>query len=115
MDLSSDVPSSPREFREPDTQGCAEDGSARAGDDPPALAQRARHSRLGRGKSRLHAWQRCLATQYAAYLAYARIQEIRGNAELARAYLKKADDVRALVNTKWWNEKEQRFIAVWVS
>ncbi len=52
-----------------------------------------------------------LATQYAAYLAYARIQEIRGNTELARTYLKKAGDVRSLVNTTWWNDKEQYFYA----
>jgi hypothetical protein len=50
-----------------------------------------------------------LATQFAAYLAYARIQETRGNAERAGIYLKKAGDVRALVNTKWWNEKDQCF------
>jgi hypothetical protein len=50
-----------------------------------------------------------LATQYAAYVAYARIQETRGNAELARAYLKKAEDLRNLVNTKWWDEKDQCF------
>jgi hypothetical protein len=50
-----------------------------------------------------------LATQHAAYLAYARIQEIRGNPDSARAYLKKADDVRNLIETKWWDEKNQRF------
>ncbi|MGO9257928.1 MAG: hypothetical protein ACLQU1_16685 [Bryobacteraceae bacterium] len=50
-----------------------------------------------------------LATQFAAYLAYARIQETRGNAELAHAYLKKAEDVRTLVNARWWNEKDQCF------
>ncbi len=50
-----------------------------------------------------------LATQYAAYLAYARIQETRGDAALARTYLKKAQDVRALVNTRWWNQKDQCF------
>jgi hypothetical protein len=52
-----------------------------------------------------------LATQYAAYTAYARIQEIRGNAELERTYLKKAADVKALVNSTWWNEKDQSFYA----
>jgi hypothetical protein len=50
-----------------------------------------------------------LATQYAAYVAYSRIQEIRGNTELAEAYLKKAAEVRSLVNTTWWNEKERNF------
>ena len=50
-----------------------------------------------------------LATQYAAYLAYAHIEEVRGNEELARTYLQKAAEVKALVNTAWWNEKEQYF------
>jgi hypothetical protein len=50
-----------------------------------------------------------LATQYAAYLAYARIQEFRGNADLARTYLKKAADVKTFINSTWWNEKEQYF------
>ena len=50
-----------------------------------------------------------LATQYAAYLAYARIEETRGNAGLAAVFLKKAEDVRTLVNTKWWNDKDKCF------
>ena len=50
-----------------------------------------------------------LATQYAAYLAYARIQEVRGKTELARAFLKKAADVKAFINSTWWNQKDQCF------
>jgi len=50
-----------------------------------------------------------LATQYAAYLAYAYIQEVRRNPEPARLYGKKAADLRALLNGAWWNEKEQHF------
>jgi len=50
-----------------------------------------------------------VATQFAAYLAYAQFQETRGDDESARAFLKKAEDVRALVDTRWWNEKEQCF------
>ncbi len=50
-----------------------------------------------------------LATQYAAYMAYAHIQDILGKTETARTYLKKAADVRSLVDTTWWNEKEQYF------
>jgi len=50
-----------------------------------------------------------LATQYAAYTAYAHIQDILGKVETARTYFKKAADVRSLVNTTWWNEKEQYF------
>ena len=52
-----------------------------------------------------------LATQYAAYLAYAYVQEMHGNAEAAQKYRKKAADLRALINTAWWNEKEQCFYA----
>jgi hypothetical protein len=52
-----------------------------------------------------------LGTQYAAYIAYARIQELRGNEEPARIFLKKADEVRQLVNQSWWNEKEGHFHA----
>ena len=52
-----------------------------------------------------------LATQYAAYLAYAYIQEMRGDLELAQGYRQKAADVRGLVNTAWWNAKENCFYA----
>ena len=50
-----------------------------------------------------------LATQYAAYTAYAHFQEVRGNADVAREFLKKAADVRTLVNTTWWSQKDQSF------
>lgn len=50
-----------------------------------------------------------LATQYRAYLAYARIQEVRGNMDLARTYLKKAADLKTFINTQWWDEKNQSF------
>ena len=53
-----------------------------------------------------------LATQYAAYLAYARIQEHRGNEEAARTYLKKATDVKDLVNKAWWDEKTRQFYSI---
>jgi hypothetical protein len=52
-----------------------------------------------------------VATQYAAYMAYAYIQQFRGNDELAQTFLKKAAGVRALVNNTWWNEKEGYFYA----
>ncbi len=52
-----------------------------------------------------------LATQYAAYLAYARIQEVRGKTELARTFLKKAGDVKAFINSTWWNQKDKSFYA----
>jgi hypothetical protein len=52
-----------------------------------------------------------LATMYNGYFSYARIQRVRGNEELAQVYMKKAADVKALVNNTWWNEKEQYFYA----
>jgi hypothetical protein len=50
-----------------------------------------------------------LATQYAAYVAYARIAAERTNADAAREYAKKAAAVRALVNSTWWDGKDQSF------
>lgn len=47
-----------------------------------------------------------LACQYAAYVAYARIQAVRGDAERAAALQRQADAVKALVNTTWWNEAQ---------
>jgi hypothetical protein len=52
-----------------------------------------------------------LATQYAGYLAYAQIQELRGNEESARTFLEKARLVKKLINTTWWNEGGQYFYA----
>ncbi len=52
-----------------------------------------------------------LATQYLAYKAYAHFQELRGDAARAGAYRKKAAEVRALVNTAFWNEAGQHFYA----
>ncbi len=53
-----------------------------------------------------------LATQYVAYQAYAFIQGVLGNANAAQTYLKKAADVKALVNDAWWDEKTQHFYSI---
>jgi hypothetical protein len=50
-----------------------------------------------------------LATQYAGYRAYAHLQAARGNEDAAREILKRAADVKALINTEWWNEAGQHF------
>jgi hypothetical protein len=50
-----------------------------------------------------------LATQYAAYLGYAGIQDRRRNDRLAHTYAEKASAVKALINSTWWNEKEKQF------
>jgi hypothetical protein len=50
-----------------------------------------------------------LATEYAGFHAYARIQEARSNFSAARTWLAKAADVKALVNGQWWDEKNGGF------
>ncbi len=50
-----------------------------------------------------------LATEYAAYLDYAHIQELRGNEESARTFLRKAAELKSLVNTTWWNARDRHF------
>jgi hypothetical protein len=50
-----------------------------------------------------------LAVQQAAYRAYGHLQEQRGEAESARAFFKKAADVRALIHGPWWDERSRRF------
>ncbi len=52
-----------------------------------------------------------VATQRAAYLAYAHLQEARQNAQLADEYLKKAAAVEDLMKAKWWNRTGQCFYA----
>jgi hypothetical protein len=50
-----------------------------------------------------------LVTQRAAYLAYAHIEEVRGNAERAQEFLAKAAALEALIKNKWWNKTGQCF------
>jgi hypothetical protein len=50
-----------------------------------------------------------LATQRAAYLAYAHIQQARQNAELAEAFLNKAAAIEDLLLKVWWNKTGQCF------
>ena len=50
-----------------------------------------------------------LAAQQAAYRAYGHLQEQRGEVESARAFFKKAADVRALIQATWWDERARRF------
>ena len=52
-----------------------------------------------------------VATQRAAYLAYAHIQQARQNAELAEKYLKKSAEVENLMKTIWWNKTSGCFYA----
>jgi hypothetical protein len=52
-----------------------------------------------------------IATQYAAYRAYANIQAVRGNTDLAETFAKKAEDVKALAMKSWWSAKDNAFYA----
>ena len=52
-----------------------------------------------------------LATQYAGYRSYAAIQSIRGDEAAAQMYLRRAAELRELVNTKWWNPNGGYFFA----
>jgi hypothetical protein len=53
-----------------------------------------------------------LDTQYAAYQGYAFIEGTRGDLNAAQAYLKKAADVKALVNTSWWDESGHAYYGI---
>ena len=44
-----------------------------------------------------------LVLQHAGYLAYARLQELRGRAAAGRPYLEKASGLAELYRTKWWD------------
>jgi hypothetical protein len=50
-----------------------------------------------------------LATQYAAYRACAYIEAVRGDPNEASAYLKKAAEVKRLINGTWWDEQGHHF------
>jgi hypothetical protein len=50
-----------------------------------------------------------LATQSAAYRAYAGIEDARRNEQAAHAYRVKAGAVRSLINNSWWDEKAGEF------
>jgi hypothetical protein len=52
-----------------------------------------------------------LATQYAAYTAYAYFQEFNGRSDKARAFVQRAAAVRQLVDSTWWNEADRSFYA----
>jgi hypothetical protein len=52
-----------------------------------------------------------LATQYAAYRAYAAIQAIRGDKRAAQKSLQTAAQVKSLINTVWWNASKGYFYA----
>jgi len=52
-----------------------------------------------------------LATQYAAYRAYAAVQAIRGNKQAAESSLQTVVQIKSLINTVWWNPSQKYFYA----
>lgn len=46
-----------------------------------------------------------LAAEYAGYMSYGRIQNAKGNPNVAAIYFKKAENLKGLYNSDWWNEK----------
>jgi hypothetical protein len=52
-----------------------------------------------------------LATQYAAFRGYAAIQAIRGDSQASRNALRTAEEIKTLINTKWWNASQGYFYA----
>jgi hypothetical protein len=50
-----------------------------------------------------------LDTQYAAYQGYAFIEGTRGDLGAAQAYLKKAADLKSLVNRSWWDDANHTY------
>jgi hypothetical protein len=50
-----------------------------------------------------------LAAQYAGYLAYARLQQLRGDKAEADKFLTRAQDLKSFVNRVWWNNKVRNY------
>lgn len=50
-----------------------------------------------------------LVIQYSGYLAYARIQQFRGNYQEADKFLTKAREFLSLINTVWWDNEKQSY------
>jgi len=52
-----------------------------------------------------------VAAQYAGYLAYANIQELRGKDSLSKEYMAKAKRLSIAFDENWWNENAQGYYA----
>ena len=50
-----------------------------------------------------------IAVQYAGYLAYARFQQLLGNEEESREFLKRATDVKSFLNQDWWDKESTSY------
>jgi len=50
-----------------------------------------------------------LSAHYAGYLAYSKIQSLRGNLDAAKKHEEKANFIRNLFNSLWWNEEKKNY------
>lgn len=50
-----------------------------------------------------------IAAQYRGYLSYSKIQRLRGNDSQAKEYEEKADNIKHIFDTKWWNEHKHNY------
>ncbi|ERI93441.1 hypothetical protein HMPREF1982_01686 [Clostridiales bacterium oral taxon 876 str. F0540] len=50
-----------------------------------------------------------LSAQYKGYLSYSKIQRLRGNDVEAKEYEEKADSIKCIFNTKWWNKDKNNY------
>jgi len=53
-----------------------------------------------------------LASEYRAFRDYAYIQAYRGNVEASQTWEKKADEVKALINSTWWDASSGHFYSL---
>lgn len=52
-----------------------------------------------------------LAVEYAAYMSYARIEQLRGEDEESRKFFDRAQQVKSLLNGTWWHSSAEGFYA----
>lgn len=52
-----------------------------------------------------------IAVEYAAYVAYARIAQLRGEGDESRTYLHRARQMKSLLNKTWWHNSTDGFYA----
>jgi hypothetical protein len=50
-----------------------------------------------------------LAAQYAGYLAYARIQQLRDDDVEAERFLSRANELKSFLNRDWWNGRDRNY------
>lgn len=61
------------------------------------------------GKEKILGASDQIAAQYAGYLAYSKIQILKGNIEEAKKYEEKAENIKNMFNSLWWSEEKDNF------